>query len=57
MPTVVYVQGYIVLAFGGILSLCQTLERFCGLENVARASIDIVASRKLVKLQFAGNYP
>lgn len=40
------------LPLGGILSLHETQERFCALENVTRAPIDIGVSSKWVKPQF-----
>lgn len=37
---------------GGIVSLFETQELSCGLENATRASINIGMSRKWVKSQF-----
>lgn len=34
-------QHGLVLKLSGILALHETPERFCGLENVSRASIDV----------------
>lgn len=39
------------------LPLDETQKRLRGLENVARASVNIGVSRKWVKLQFWVNYP
>lgn len=47
----------IVLASGLVLSLCETPQGFCALENVTRTSSITVVSSKRVNFQFWVNYP
>lgn len=46
VTSVLPLSSSIVLLMGGIHSLCETPECVCGLENVARTSINIVVGTK-----------
>lgn len=51
------VHGYHRRPLGGIPSVHETPERFCGLGNVARGNIDKVVSSKWGKFQLWVNFP
>lgn len=55
---VIEVVMVMVTVFGGILSLFETQNPLCGLENVPRASTDTLVRRKWVKMvNVSLNYP